>query len=105
MPWFITALCSDKAMVELRKADHHMARPQRTFGFFDHYHKAFLAVKDNAGNMQEFLYDCLVLEYIESGIHPRVYSPEWYQWDENQKEWCHTECPEEFRNVTNFALG
>ena len=64
-------------------------------------------------NMQEYLYNFLVMEYIEPGIHPEVHKEEWYVWDsdyvlpENQGhgKWLRVEKPLEFENVTNFALG
>lgn len=80
-------------------------RPQRTFGFFERYYEAFLSVKDNVGNMQEMLYDYLVLEYIEPGIHSKVISREWYRWNMDEKRWVYAECPKEFEVVTNFAVG
>ena len=80
-------------------------RPQRTFGFFERYHEAFLAIKNNIGNMQEMLYDYIVLECIEPGIHSKVSAKEWYGWNMDEKRWVHTECPKEFEVVTNFAVG
>lgn len=110
MPWFITSVCSDEALEELRHENINpdYPRPQRTFGFFDRYHEAFLSVKDNFGNMQECLYDYLVLEYIEPGIHPQVLAKEWYRWINAENRWgwvCVQHLPKEFQNVTNFALG
>lgn len=107
MPWFITSLCSDETIRKVWGGTCGVSgeRPQRTFGFFDRYHEAFLTIKDNVGNMQESLYDLIVLEYIEPGIHPKVYSDEWYRWDYEKSKWVHTVRPPEFQNVTNFALG
>lgn len=111
MPWFITSICSDEVLEKLRHEiiNPEYPRPQRTFGFFDRYHEAFLAVKDNIGNMEECFYDWIVLEYIEPGIHPKVHVTEWYKWlnSTHSPQWVPmgNKCPDEFKGITNFALG
>ena len=110
MPWFITSICSDEALENLRHEiiNPEYPRPQRTFGFFNEYNDAFVAIRDNRGNMQEFLYDYLVLEYIEPGVHPTVHATEWYRWCETEKRWeriYNENVLQEFQNDTNFALG
>jgi hypothetical protein len=109
MSWFITAICSDECLskLHLELNDPAYERPQRTFGFFDRYHEAFLAIKDNTGNMHEYLYDYIVLEYIEPGIHPKVHSVELYKWSNLLNRWIYadkTNVPE-LKLLTNFALG
>lgn len=107
MPWFITSLCSNEAILKVWGGTCGVSgeRPQRTFGFFDKYNEAFSAILNNSGNMKEGLYDLIVLEYIEPGVHPKVHVKEWYRWDENGKKWSYIERPKEFQNLTNFALG
>lgn len=108
MPWFITSVCSDESLEKLRHEiiNPEYPRPQRTFGFFNSYEEAYKAIKTNAGNMQEGLYDWIALEYIEPGIHPKVHKIEWYnvspyfQWISMGNK-----CPKEFEGLTNFALG
>ena len=98
MPWFITALVSKKS-TEI--SGHH-----RCFGFYDTYNEVRRVVDQNRGNMQEGLYDYIVVEYIEPGIHPTVEVEHWWQWVEYNRRWRDgIEKPEEFRGVVNFALG
>ena len=83
----------------------YIALRSRTFGFANSYNEAYKWVKDNMGNMQECLYDYLVLEYIEPGIHPTVHSEEWFQWNGVEGKWDMTERPAELKGIVNFALG
>lgn len=98
MPWFITALISKKTS----------DTPYRTrcFGFYNTYNEAAKAVENNYGSMQECLYDYIVIEYIEPGIHPTVEVERWWWWVEENRRWEDgIEKPEEFRGTVNFALG
>lgn len=92
MPWFISSVCSENNIT-------------RTFGFKNSYADAYKAICANDGNMQECLYDYLVLEYIEEGIHPMVLSKKWFKWDKDNNKWIEYIAPEELKNITNFALG
>lgn len=110
MPWFITSICSNEVLKEIREQykDPKYVRPQRTFGFFNTYMEAKTAISENKYNMYECLYDCLVLEYIEPGIHPLVIKTEWFVWDAGHEcgEWAGVnKCPKEFNGIINFALG
>lgn len=97
MPWFITAITKD-------------GKSQRTFGFFNHYYRAYEAIKKDEGSMCECLYDYIVMEYIEDGIHPQVHAEYWWEWWDQHQKWVPGyigERPEPFRksSLTNFALG
>lgn len=99
MPWFITSI------VNAAKAKD---RNRRTFGFYNSYNEACAAVSDNRGNMEECLYDFLVVEYIEPGIHPLVLIEEWWKWNTQLHRWDKIEkgeVPKSFIGVTNWALG
>ncbi len=110
MPWFITSICSDNVLNEIRIQNQNLrqTRPQRTFGFFNTYTEAIAAIEENRCNMQECLYDYLVLEYIDPGIHPLSHIVEWFKW--NDLIICGwmslgKEVPKEFVGIINFALG
>lgn len=78
----------------------------RTFGFYDHYNDANTAIRENRGNMEECLYDYLILEYIEQGIHPMVLKEEWWMWNTALNRWMELETkPTEFAGIVNWALG
>lgn len=103
MPWFLTSILS-KETVE--NNPHYKNLEQRTFGFYNHYYDAYKAVHENYGNMCECLYDYLVMEYIEEGIHPLSHKEEWFIFDTKLNRWVSLEkCPLEFEGLTNFALG
>lgn len=95
--WFITSIVLK-------------TREQHTFGFYSKYNDAIEAIKNNTGNMEECLYDTLVLEYIEEGIHSLSHLAEWFVWSPRtptqKKGWTPIEkCPDEFVGIINFALG
>ena len=96
MPWFITA-------VESTSSNTHRSR---TFGFYNEYNQAYEAIIQNFGNMQECIYDYLVLEYIEPGIHPVVHTSSWFLFEDSH--WCpihDIDIPDRFSHITNWALG
>lgn len=108
MPWFITSIVSGKGNENSPKVGS-----TRTFGFYNTYNEAWEAVRENRGNMEECLYDYLVIEYIEPGIHPQVHKEEWYEWDADMPlpenaghgKWMPTMKPMEFEGIVNWALG
>lgn len=111
MPWFITSICSQETMEKLREKllpRIYLPNKQRTFGFYNTYNEAYEAVKTNRGNMEECIYDYIVMEYIEPGIHPMVHSTQWWKWDIENNTWkflADNETPKEFNGICNWALG
>jgi hypothetical protein len=98
--WFITAIATSKDSIKNPSLN---VRSHRTFGFYEHHWDAYKAVRDNVGSMHECLYDYIIIECIEEGIHPVVLQEEWYRWDE--KKWEATTKPKEFKGIVNWALG
>jgi len=99
MPWFITTLVKKERSGLTNKN-------RRCFGFYNTHNEAHKAVEENRGSMEECLYDYLVIEYIEPGIHPTVEVEHWWWWVEENRRWEDgIEKPEEFRGTVNFALG
>lgn len=95
MPWFITAIVSKNPIEK-----------HRTFGFFNSIIGAERAIHKNSCDMHECLYDYIVLEYIEEGIHPDVKSRDWYQY--NNDCWNYIDefsVPEYIRTFSNWSLG
>jgi hypothetical protein len=101
MPWFITAI----QVKEVGVPD------SRTFGFFNSHVDAFKAVEKNVGNMHECLYKHLVVEYIEEGIHPCVYSRYWWKWEDKStyfepSHWVEDKYPPAYlTQLTNWGIG
>jgi len=81
----------------------------RCFGYFSNKETALKAVNNNWGDMEECIYNYLVIEELPEGIHPtppnlRSYGHEiWFNW-ENDK-WTPTERPACLRGIFGFALG
>ena len=100
MPWFITTVIGQEA---INKAPHYANRRTRTFGFYNEYYAALKSVEENRGSMCEGLYDYLVIEYIEQGIHSEVHKEEWFKWI--HPNWIPCDKPEELKGIVNFALG
>lgn len=111
MPWFITAICDDettKKVAERTPKNITVPNRFRCFGFFNTYNEAYKVVNENQGSMRECLYDYIVMEYIEPGIHPTVRATQWWVWDDQKNEWKFLpegETPLEFRGFVNWALG
>jgi hypothetical protein len=103
MPWFITAIVGKKT---LKKVPEYKHLNHRTFGFYNTYNEAYEAVNENRCDMHECLYDYIIVEYIEPGIHPLVHTKEWWQWDIHFNKWIAlVNRPEEFDGLCNWALG
>lgn len=105
MPWFITAIMSNET---LKKRPFYKTCRSRTFGFYETYKEAYTACAENHGSMGECIYDYLIMEYIEPGIHSCVFSTQWWEWDAAMHNWAFLPeeyTPEEFQGITNWALG
>lgn len=111
MPWFITAICTNQTMdALLKKAGDKRFLPSRhrCFGFYNSYNEAYQAVEENRGSMEECVYDFIVVEYMEAGIHPMVHATDWWKWDITKNKWLYLsqeEWPPEFAGICNWALG
>ena len=81
----------------------------RTFGYFHKKSKAEEAVKGNRGDMVEALYNYLVIEAMEEGIHPISSNEMWYKWvrDKHTREgeWQPCEKPKFSQQTINWAIG
>lgn len=98
MPWFITAITPNKIL----------GKPAitRTFGFYEKFIFAYDAITENRCNMHECLYEYIVLEYIEEGIHPDVIQEYWWHWVEINNRWeDRIGKPFELTGIINWALG
>lgn len=100
MPYFLTSICAKRDSIEnptLQVATH------RTFGFYKSLYLACDSVNDNYGNMQEGLYNYLVIEKMYEGIHPPVTEEFWYAWQDSK--WTACPKPDFAVGVSNWALG
>ncbi len=96
MPWFITSVSSDP----------DIQPHKRTFGFYDTYNQTHETVVNNRGNLQECLYDYLVIEYMEPGIHPLAYVEEWWEWNTQLHRWDKLQNkPKKYLGMISWAMG
>jgi len=97
--WFLTSLLVRGESIENPSlgVDTH-----RTFGFYKEHHDAVEAVIENRCNMHECLYNYLVLENFEEGIHPLATAEEWYRWD---GRWVPCSKPTDLEHLISWALG
>lgn len=101
--YFITSIIGQQT---LERLPQYKQLNSRTFGFYANHLEALVAINENRGNMEECLYDYIVLESIDEGIHPLVKSAEWWKWDTRIKAWIYIkDSPKEYEHITNWALG
>jgi hypothetical protein len=96
MNYFITSIYDMPGLFVHRKA-------RRTFGYFDTLEKAIDVVIKNSGDIQECLYNYLVIEAIGEGIHATVNQEYWFYWENDR--WTKCPKPEFLKHLVNFALG
>lgn len=85
--------------------DEVMRRTSRCFGYYADPAEAVKAVRTNRCNMHEALYNYIVIETIEYGIHPEVKGEIWYQWDDDGNCWAPCDKPEWSFGTINWAIG
>lgn len=90
--YFITSIVSDEKF-----------RHKRTFGYALDLSTATDYVDCNAGNMQECLYDYLLIEKIGPGICSEAEQIAWYKWE--YPHWVKCKRPIEFSHVVNWSIG
>jgi hypothetical protein len=74
-----------KRVSEWEKENRRLKK--RTFGYYFQYTDALNAIELNQCDMQEYLYQYLVLEKIGEGIHPFVIDEQWFTWNKKSKMW------------------
>lgn len=93
--YFITAICKDR--------DNENSI--RCFGYFNLALDAINAVLQNRGDIQECLYNHVVIEKIGEGIHTDPDSELWFEWDYDELKWLPINKPEWSNNIVNWSIG
>jgi hypothetical protein len=75
----------------------------RCFGYYLLEKDARRSVYLNRGNMQESLYNFIVIEKIGQGIHAMAEAVQWYEWRHNK--WTEITPPEFSVGICNYAIG
>lgn len=77
----------------------------RTFGYFVRLEDAVESVNKNIGDLRECLYDYVVIEQINQGIHGETEKELWFGWNYELNCWFPRPKPSELVGIVNFALG
>ena len=77
----------------------------RTFGYYDNFDEADMALRMNYGDMYETIYHYAVIECLRQGIHPRSEERWFYKYSEERDAFCPIPEPKAFEYYTNLALG
>ena len=85
------------------QTDFH--KSSRCFGYFAALGEAVEAVKRNSCNMHESLYNYLVIEAFNEGIHPEVVQEYWYVWSDFAHRWEGIYKPQFTLGTINWAIG
>jgi hypothetical protein len=96
--YFLTTIIAPK-----RGDEENHAFDSRTFGYFVRFPDAVAAAETNRGEMNETIYNYLVIEKIGGGIHSFTESEFWYKWAKNK--WISCQKPKWSEGMTNWAIG
>ena len=77
----------------------------RCFGFYQVFEDAERATKENWRDINETIYNYVVIEEMNEGIHPYAQQRWFYKFDYDKRLYYAIIEPEEARRCCNFALG
>ena len=78
----------------------------RVFGYYEKEHDAHMAVLEDRCSMHECLYDYIVVEECNPGVHATNRVVQWYSWDYTSRQWEPCGWPTDIpTNVVNFSMG
>ncbi|SDI57448.1 hypothetical protein [Desulfosporosinus hippei] len=82
----------------------------RCFGYYPTREEALLAVLENRCDLNEGIYNNIVVERIDKGIHSITEEETWFQWLQTGKylgegNWHQISKPPETDHITNYAIG
>jgi len=75
------------------------------FGYYKNFKFATQAVHNNYGDINETIYDYVVIEYIEEGLNPICKKRWFYKFDYENHKYEFIPEPEAFKNICNIGLG
>jgi hypothetical protein len=82
---------------------------KRCFGWFHTLEEAIEAVESNRGSMQESLYEWIVIETMDAGIHPIALNEVWYRFNfaktQEDRRWVKCRKPRFSIGVINWGIG
>ena len=75
-----------------------------TFGYFNDHDEAHGCVARNTCNMDERLYNYLVIEDVPEGLYPMPKSECWFEWTEEQMLWQSCSAPDFSKRIINWCF-
>ncbi len=76
----------------------------RCFGYYNTEEEARRKIEMNFGEMQEYYYDHIIIEFIDEGIHRTSNTIQWYKWNDNKWNGMGKE-PDFAKGTKNWAIG
>lgn len=82
----------------------------RCFGYYPTREEALLAVLENRSNLNEGIYNYIVVEKIGIGIHSLSEEETWFRWLQTggylgEGNWRQIAKPPETEHIINYAIG
>lgn len=82
----------------------------RCFGYYPAREEALLAVQENRCDLNEGIYNNIVVEKIDKGIHSITEEEIWFEWLQTgeylgEGNWHQIAKPLETNHTTNYAIG
>lgn len=76
----------------------------RCHGYYADEDKAFKAVFENWGDIQECYYEYAVIEYVPEGIYSQTGDEpqHWFKWHDKLKGWLPCETPDPFKRTVGW---
>jgi len=78
---------------------------RRVFGWFKDLKRAKKAVETNECDMEECLYNYIIIEEMKPGIHCHVIKEHWYKWNVRKRKWLPILKPKKLAGIINFTIG
>jgi hypothetical protein len=82
--YFITAMTNILTETDRFDSEKVKKNTSRCFGYFKEKEDVEYAVTNNMADMWETMYDYIVIEEIEEGIHPLAEIVGWYQYNKDK---------------------
>lgn len=99
--YFITGLT--KLLSSNDQLEEYKDYYTRCFGYYKEFKYAERAVINNAFDMWETMYDYIVIEGVEEGVHPVSIAKGWYKYNQEKNEYEQIEVGH--TGFCNYALG
>ena len=77
----------------------------RCVGYFSSFEKAEQIVKNNTYDLEETIYNYIVIENIPEGIYQYDQNAKWYKFNRNTEKYDPCDKPKEMNHLVGFGIG